>query len=339
MLRCQRDDLIDPAGCQERIADMNSASARLSARGSRRRVDIASVLAVEDTELPPTRRAAACTSSIRARHRDCRVHEARRSAATSGTNCMQQSEPLAASSFANNGDACDIAARPVEAARRAVLTGSLPSAKTIGIVEVAALAASAATAAAVTMTATGRRTNRPPAPAAVVRPSAQRYSIATFWPSTKPASFRPWRNARNRASGRRRPAVEKPDHRHRRLLRARRERPRRRRAAEQRDELAPLHSITSSARGEQRRRHGEAEHPGGLGVDDQLELGRLHDRQVRGLGALEDAAGIDADLTIRIRNVGSVAHQPAGFGKFTHRDMSRGARGAPPGGPIGHAGW
>src|SRR5215471_5585628 len=32
------------------------------------------------------------------------------------------------------------------------------------------------------------------------------------------------------------------------LLRARRERPRCRRAAEQRDELAPLHSITSSAR-------------------------------------------------------------------------------------------
>src|SRR5262249_54315836 len=35
---------------------------------------------------------------------------------------------------------------------------------------------------------------------------------------------------------------------HRRLLRARRERPRRRRAAEQRDELATFHSITSSAR-------------------------------------------------------------------------------------------
>ena len=42
-------------------------------------------------------------------------------------------------------------------------------------------------------------------------------------------------------------AAEEPDHRHRRLLRARRERPRRRRAAEQRDELAPSHSITSSA--------------------------------------------------------------------------------------------
>src|SRR5262249_25285622 len=41
---------------------------------------------------------------------------------------------------------------------------------------------------------------------------------------------------------------KRPDHRHHRLLRACRERPRRRRAAEQRDELAPLHSITSSAR-------------------------------------------------------------------------------------------
>src|SRR5215207_1262171 len=44
-----------------------------------------------------------------------------------------------------------------------------------------------------------------------------------------------------------RSAVEEPDHRHRRLLRARSERPRHC-AAEQRNELAPLHSITSSAR-------------------------------------------------------------------------------------------
>src|SRR5262249_29906980 len=46
----------------------------------------------------------------------------------------------------------------------------------------------------------------------------------------------------------RRPAVEKSDHRHRRLLRARRERPRRRRAAEQCDERASFHSISASAR-------------------------------------------------------------------------------------------
>src|SRR6516165_3221843 len=42
-------------------------------------------------------------------------------------------------------------------------------------------------------------------------------------------------------------AEEESDDRHRRLLRARRERPRGRRAAEQTDEGAPPHSITSSA--------------------------------------------------------------------------------------------
>src|SRR5262245_32018080 len=41
--------------------------------------------------------------------------------------------------------------------------------------------------------------------------------------------------------------IEKSDHRQRRLLRARRQRPRRR-AAEDRDKLAAFHSITSSAR-------------------------------------------------------------------------------------------
>jgi hypothetical protein len=39
-------------------------------------------------------------------------------------------------------------------------------------------------------------------------------------------------------------------------------------------------------------------------VDDELELGRLHDRQVGGLGALEDAADIDASLT---KQAGAIA--------------------------------
>ena len=82
----------------------------------------------------------------------------------------------------------------------------------------------------------------------------------------------------------------------------------------------------------------EAEHPGGLALMTNSNLRRLHDRQVRGLRALEDAAGIDADLTIGIRNAGSVAHQPADFGKFTHR-IYRGKRMARRQGPIGHAGW
>ena len=54
--------------------------------------------------------------------------------------------------------------------------------------------------------------------------------------------------------------------------------------------------------GEQRRRHVEAEHPGGLEIDHQLELAGLHDRQIGRLRPLEDAAGIEASATIRIRN-------------------------------------
>ena len=38
---------------------------------------------------------------------------------------------------------------------------------------------------------------------------------------------------------------------------------------------------------EQRRRHGEAEHSGGLRIDDQLELVRFDNWQLRRLGALK----------------------------------------------------
>src|SRR6516165_6864608 len=60
--------------------------------------------------------------------------------------------------------------------------------------------------------------------------------------------------------------VEKPDHRHPRLLRARRERPRGGRAAEQRDELAPFHSITSSA---------SASSVGGISTPNAFAVARL----------------------------------------------------------------
>src|SRR6516165_10143426 len=68
------------------------------------------------------------------------------------------------------------------------------------------------------------------------------FGIAVFAQSS-PKHTQPGREHIARAS------IEEPDHRHRRLLRACRERPSSRRAAEQRDELAPSdHSITSSAR-------------------------------------------------------------------------------------------
>ena len=49
-----------------------------------------------------------------------------------------------------------------------------------------------------------------------------------------------------------------------------------------------LHSITSSARASSDGRHVEAECLRRLEIDDQFELGRLHDRQVGGLRALQD---------------------------------------------------
>src|SRR5262249_3190635 len=72
-------------------------------------------------------------------------------------------------------------------------------------------------------------------------------------------------------------------------------------------------------------RHSESEHPGSRGVDDELELARLQNRQIRGLRALKYTAGIDAELTPRVRDVGCVAHEPADCGVVTPR-IRRGNR-------------
>src|SRR6202011_2863439 len=75
--------------------------------------------------------------------------------------------------------------------------------------------------------------------------------------------------------------------------------------------------------GEHPWRHLDAERSRRLKVDDELEFGRLQHRQVGGLGALEDAAGMDADLTKHFCEIGSVAHQPAGCHKITDRISRR----------------
>src|SRR5262249_42342745 len=84
---------------------------------------------------------------------------------------------------------------------------------------------------------------------------------------------------------------EKPDHRHRRLLRARRERPRGSRAADERYELAALHSITSSAR---------ASSVGGISRPSALAVERL----ITNSNLLDWTTGRSAGLApCRIRTV------------------------------------
>ena len=70
------------------------------------------------------------------------------------------------------------------------------------------------------------------------------------------------------------------------------------------------YSITSSARASSGLDH-QPERLCGLEVDDEFELGRLYDRQVGGLLALEIFCGIHALQAIGIDNAGAVADEAA----------------------------
>src|SRR6476659_10182453 len=63
--------------------------------------------------------------------------------------------------------------------------------------------------------------------------------------------------------------------------------------------------------GDQARRHSEAECLHSLHIDDKFKLGCLQNRQVGGLVALENTAGVEAGLPVSIGPAGSVTHQTA----------------------------
>src|ERR1700730_8964372 len=70
--------------------------------------------------------------------------------------------------------------------------------------------------------------------------------------------------------------------------------------------------------GEDRLQNSEAERLGRLEIDDQLEFRRLLDRQIGGLGALEDFPR-KCRLPKSGREADSVTDQSAGQGEFTQR--------------------
>ena len=87
-------------------------------------------------------------------------------------------------------------------------------------------------------------------------------------------------------------------------------------AAEERGGRPTPHSITSSARGEQRRWHFDVERPGGLEIDDQLDFRDLLNRQVRGFLAFENSPYIEADGLVHLCITASIAHQTARRSEF-----------------------
>src|SRR6516164_3198572 len=78
--------------------------------------------------------------------------------------------------------------------------------------------------------------------------------------------------------------------------------------------LSQQHSCSFNHLVGQRHQRGwnfEAEPVSRREVDDQVNPGRLHYRQVGWLLAPENAAYIDTDAAINVSNVGSIAYEPA----------------------------
>ena len=118
--------------------------------------------------------------------------------AAPGTNSRNSPSRLAARSAAKKLTPVRLPPGRAKLETKPSLTGSLPVAKTMAIVVVAALAARAEGVSIAAMTATRRRTrSAAKAGSRSVWFSAQRYSIAMLSPSAKPASFRPRRNPRD----------------------------------------------------------------------------------------------------------------------------------------------
>ena len=154
--------------------------------GSQGSVDLAFGAGLQDIELHPLRaRRFLHVSHHALGNRIVRVHEQGDQRGL-GNQLGEQLEPLRVQLGAENAESREVTARPRETGDQPAATGSPPPKKTIGIVEVALFAAEmTATAPLATITSTLRSTRLPAsAGSRSYLPSAQRYSIATSFPTT-----------------------------------------------------------------------------------------------------------------------------------------------------------
>src|SRR5215471_21097909 len=68
---------------------------------------------------------------------------------------------------------------------------------------------------------------------------------------------------------------------------------------------------------QQRLRDGETDLLGRLEIDDELELRRLLDRNIAGLGTFQNLVHIHGGAPVQVGNVHAVRHKNAGFYKIT----------------------
>jgi hypothetical protein len=100
----------------------------------------------------------------------------------------------------------------------------------------------------------------------------------------------------------------------------------------------PSHSITSSARASSEAGNFEAERLGGRQIDDQIELGRLLDRDVSRLRPTQNLVDEVGDAPELVREVWAIRHQTARLNVLPsalHRRQSRAHRQDVDAGPIG----
>src|SRR5262245_55911075 len=204
---------------------------------------------------------------------------------------------------------------------RPISTGAPTSVKTMGMTDVACFAAAAVALPYVkTMSTLSRTSSAASSAKRSTRPSPHRYSIATSRPSIQPsARIRCPNAARNWLSDDDVPEPRYPIAGTLGLCCARATSGNPAAAAPPNNVMTSRRRIIRSPRRRARAAWGNLEFEGfcGLEVDDQLELCRPVDRQIRRLRALQDATGIDSGAAIGVSGIVPIANHGA-----SHREVA-----------------